>query len=225
MTPDTTKPLVHHLIILDESGSMSSVREQTIRAFNELMAKNDSLVAEYPDQEHRLTFVTFNTAGIRTVCFDIPLNEPIRLSPETYVPDHSTPLWDAMGSSVLKVKHHIYGHPDHKVLVTVITDGMENASREFSGKEIKMMIEGLREKNWVFTYLGADHDVDSVADGIGIHSGNRLNWDKNRPQHSWESIHQMRTHFATRLRGKEKLEEDLMKKALEEMESDKNKNG
>ncbi len=225
MTPDTTKPLVHHLIILDESGSMSSVREETITAFNDLMAKNDSLAAEFPDQEHRLTFVTFNSSGIRTVCFDIPLTEPIRISSKNYSPMDGTPLWDAMGSSVLKLKHHIYGHPDHKVLVTVITDGMENASREFSGKEIKMMIEGLREKNWVFAYLGADHDVESVADGMGIHSGNRLNWEKNRPQNSWESIHHMRTHFSIRLREKEKLEEDLMKKALEEMESDKHKKG
>lgn len=220
MQDQPTKPLVHHLIILDESGSMSSVRAQTIQTFNDLMSRNDSLVAEYPDQEHRLTFITFNSKGIRTVCFDKPLSEPVRLSDETYVPNEGTPLWDAMGSSMLKVKHHLYGHPDHRVLVTVITDGMENASREFSGKEIKRMVDELKEKNWVIVYLGTDHDIHGMADAMGERYGNRMQWDKANMHDAMSMIHDTRMTFSKRMMEKRSLMEDLLKEAAERQKED-----
>jgi hypothetical protein len=58
--------------------------------------------------------------------------------------------------------------PDHNVLVTILTDGEENASKEYSGKDIKKMIEELKLNRWTFTYIGTDHDVEKFAASISI---------------------------------------------------------
>lgn len=63
------------------------------------------------------------------------------------------------------------------VLVTIITDGYENASREFTGRAIKGLIEGLKKKDWVFTYIGAKHDVEKVATSFSIN--NHISFDAN----------------------------------------------
>jgi hypothetical protein len=57
---------------------------------------------------------------------------------------------------------------EDKVLVTVVTDGYENASREYSGKAVKALVEELKEKGWVFAYIGANHDVEAAATSIAI---------------------------------------------------------
>jgi len=217
MTEKTATTNIHHLIILDESGSMQSIADQTISSFNALMQQNQSLLSENPDQEHRISFFTFNGKGIKTIVFNQMLNEPVSLSESNYRPNDNTPLWDAMGSSILKVKHLVYGKPDHHVLVTIITDGAENVSREFTGKEIKDMITTLKENNWAFAYLGTDHDIESAADEIGMHSGNRLNWDKTSIHSTVELMQEMRLSFAYRVQSKEKVDDNLVFEAVEKI--------
>jgi hypothetical protein len=204
---------IHHLIILDESGSMKSIRQKTIDTFNELMSGNDALVAENPDQEHRITFVTFNGDGISEVFFNAPLNNDLRITKETYQPHHSTPLFDAMGSSILKVKHLLYGIANHAVNVTILTDGMENASREFTGKEIKRMVEDLKSRNWAFVYYGTDQDVDAVADQIGISQSNREYYGKEFISTLSEKMNTTRMTMSEKLRKGENPDSDLLKDA------------
>ena len=69
---------------------------------------------------------------------------------------------------VQKVTH------DDRVLVTIITDGYENASRTWSGKQIKSLVEELRQMGWTFTYIGADQDVVEVAEEIGVQNSLRF---------------------------------------------------
>ena len=63
---------------------------------------------------------------------------------------------------------------DDRVLVTIITDGYENASRTWSGKQIKSLVEELRQMGWTFTYIGADQDVEKVAEEIGVQNSLRF---------------------------------------------------
>ncbi|MFY7957134.1 MAG: hypothetical protein ACOVNT_03405, partial [Flavobacterium macrobrachii] len=79
-----------------------------------------------------------------------------------------TPLFDAMGLSILKLKHYLKDKDNYSVLVTILTDGEENASKEFSLIEIKKIIEELKTENWTFTYIGTDHDIDKTANDISI---------------------------------------------------------
>ena len=64
-------------------------------------------------------------------------------------------------------------HED-RVLVTIITDGYENASRTWSGKQIKSLVQELRQMGWTFTYIGADQDVEKVAETIGVQNSLRF---------------------------------------------------
>lgn len=85
-----------------------------------------------------------------------------------YNPDDCTPLFDAMGRSLNDLKKHVCD--EDVVLVTIITDGYENASREYSGHDIKNLVAEQKKKGWVFAYIGTNKDVDAVADDMGIRS-------------------------------------------------------
>ena len=89
-----------------------------------------------------------------------------------------TPLYDAIGFSVNKIKLLLDDKTDYNVLVTIMTDGEENASKEYSGSAIKKIIDDLKQKNWTFTYIGTDHDVEKFAHSISI--TNTLVWQKRQ---------------------------------------------
>lgn len=137
---------VFNLIILDESGSMSSIAGQAISGLNEVFQTIGKAQKEHLGQQHFISFVTFNSTKIRTV-FD---RQAVRSDKEImwtdYMPNSCTPLYDAMGESLSKLKKHV--GDDDVVLVTIITDGYENASREYSGHDIKRLVAELKEKGW-----------------------------------------------------------------------------
>lgn len=162
------KKQIHNLIILDESGSMQSIRSEIIAGFNELVQNIDNQSKLFPDQEHFVSFITFNTNGIKTRLFKQAANSMDSLTEESFTPDAMTPLFDAIGFTVNKLKSELKEDAPTNVLVTILTDGMENASVEFNGKQIKELINELKSKNWTFTYIGTDHNVEVVATSISI---------------------------------------------------------
>ncbi len=174
---------VHNLMILDESGSMESIYSAALGGANETIQTIRSAQESHPEQEHRFSFVTFNTAGdtfgsgtnIKTVFDDVPIYDVRDLTKEDYHPNACTPLYDAMGSTICHLERKVA--EGDCVLVTVITDGLENASREYSGTAIKVMVERLREKGWTFVYIGANQDAVEVAKGLSIR--NSLNFIAN----------------------------------------------
>ena len=112
-----------------------------------------------------MSLVTFND-DVKTVYECVPVDEVKELTAETYCPDCCTALYDAMGISLNALRKKVA--EDDKVLVTVVTDGYENASKEYSGKAIKALVDELKEKNWIFAYIGANQDVEAVAATISI---------------------------------------------------------
>lgn len=159
---------VFNLIILDESGSMSSIEKQAVSGLNETFQTIRNAQKEHKEQQHFISFVTFNSAKIKTVMNRQAVSSDKKLKWTDYTPDDCTPLFDAMGRSLNELKGHV-GEED-VVLVTIITDGYENASREYSGRDIKNLVAQLKEKGWVFAYIGTNQDVDAVADDMGIRS-------------------------------------------------------
>ena len=163
-----TRYKVFHLLLLDESGSMSAIRQPVIDGFNATAQTVMELERQFPEQEHRICLVTFNGSGIRTPLFDEAASELPRLDLESYHPRGATPLHDAMGLTITRLRVLTEGHADHRVLVTILTDGIENASREYSQAAIQALVEELTEKNWTFTYFGANHDARCAADSLSI---------------------------------------------------------
>lgn len=176
MTDEIKTTTIHNLIILDESGSMSSIRLQALSGANETFSTIRANQKEYPDQKHMLTFVTFDSHGdkdVRTLIDDQPIDCVKDLTEDDYHPRGCTPLYDAMGMSLSSLEAKC--GPDDKVLVTIITDGLENASHEYSGKAIKSIVKLLRDKGWTFAYIGANQDAVEVATELNIN--NSMNFD------------------------------------------------
>ena len=175
MTQKTTpKFTIHNLLILDESGSMHSIYHQALTGANETIQSIRAAQEQYADQDHRFTFVTFNTVApnVKTVIDDAPIGEVRDLTEDDYKPNACTPLHDAMGFSITTLEHKV--KEGDRVLVTVITDGLENASEEYNAKAIKEMVGRLREKGWTFVYIGANQDAVEEAKELNIH--NSLNF-------------------------------------------------
>lgn len=168
---------IFNLIILDESGSMDSIKKATISGFNELVQTIKGIEKKYPEQQHFISFITFNGQGIKTHLDKQAVSKLLQIDEKSYQPKSMTPLYDAIGLSVLKLRTDLAGQENTNVLVTILTDGEENASNEFSGKQIKTIIEEQKAQGWTFTYIGANHDVESVAASISI--TNTMNFKAN----------------------------------------------
>lgn len=168
----TTKR-IFNLIILDESGSMECIKRQAINGFNETIQTICLAQKKHEEQEHFVSLVTFNSGSIRTVYDKVAASDVKPLDEKTFRPNCCTPLYDAMGISLSALKYSI--EPDDMVLVTIITDGEENASSEFTGAMIKQQVEELKKGGWVFTYIGTNQDVEKAAATISI--TNVLNFD------------------------------------------------
>lgn len=162
------KQRVFNLIILDESGSMSSIERQAIDGVNETMQTIRSAQKKHEEQEHFVTFVSFNSDGIKTIYDMMEADNVNEITDKDYCPACCTPLYDAMGVSLTKLRKSVA--EEDVVLVTVITDGYENASHEYNGQAIKSLVESLKAKGWVFTYIGANQDAERVAATIAINN-------------------------------------------------------
>ena len=159
------KTRIFNLIIIDESGSMQSIKKQAIDSVNETIQTIRSAQTKHEEQEHYVSLITFND-NVKTIYDCVPVSEVTELTSETYQPACCTALYDSMGLSVNALRKKV-AEVD-KVLVTVVTDGYENASKEYSGKAIKVLVDELKAKGWVFAYIGANQDVEAVAASISI---------------------------------------------------------
>ena len=171
---------VYNLIILDESGSMSSIWRQALDGINETLNGIRKTQDEYPSQHQYVSIVTFEGNGVRgvkTLRDRIPVENIQNLKDDDYRPGGCTPLYDAMGLSLNYLQHCV--RDEDVVLVTIITDGYENSSNEYSGQAIKALVEKFREKGWTFAYIGANQDAVEVAEGLNI--DNAMNFDATPP--------------------------------------------
>lgn len=163
------KKKVNNLLIIDESGSMNVVRDSTIHGVNQLIDQIKKSQTDYPDQLHFVSIVTFNQFGVKYRFFNQPVQELTHFNHTLFQPDGLTPLYDAVCKSVLKLKHDLYYEENYSTLVTIITDGQENHSTEFTYKETKLMINELsKNPNWIFGLIGANIDVEMTAELLGI---------------------------------------------------------
>ena len=160
-----------NLIILDASGSMESIYTQALTGLNETIQTIRSVAKEHDNLDQFLTLVSFNHEA-HTIHETQLISMVDDIRRDQYVAEGCTALLDAMGNSITALQSKV--QPGEGVLVTIITDGMENASRQWTGQRIKSLVSELRQAGWTFNYIGANQDVDMVADEIGIH--NRMTW-------------------------------------------------
>ncbi len=158
---------VFNLIVVDESGSMCVIEKQALAGLNETIQTVKKVQDVHPDMEQHITIMTFDSGHKRYIYDNVLAKDATMLSKKDYNPGGATPLYDAVGIAISRL-NAITTDDDH-VLVTIITDGEENCSTEYSLNMIKTLIEKLKKHNWTFSFIGTDNlDVESMAKEMNI---------------------------------------------------------
>jgi hypothetical protein len=168
---DSEKPLFVNFI-LDETGSMYSVKGATIDSFNEYITG----LKTRPTKEVssiRFTLTQFNSEKTQVIQNAVELTEVRKLTSENYNPNYATPLYDAIGNTISSMQSKAEGS---NVLCVIQTDGYENASREWDRQKIFDLITKKQKEGWTFAFLGADQDAWVAGGAMGIPNLNTLSY-------------------------------------------------
>ena len=158
---------VFNLLIVDESGSMSVIEREALAGINETLMTIKAMQAKYENMQQMVTLLTFDSSHLKFIYENEPANNLKPLTSDMYNPCAATPLYDAIGAGIAKV--NALTTEEDSVLVTIITDGYENSSREYKLHMIKNLIAKLKKQNWTFTFIGTDNlDVKETAAAMGI---------------------------------------------------------
>ena len=186
---DPNKAHIYNLIIVDESGSMGGLVGVTVGGINETIGTIRTAQVDFADkQQHFLTLVCFderqgNVPPIRTHIDAMPIGSVSDF--HDYCPTGCTPLFDAMVESLTALHERIKDDENATGVVTVITDGLENASRKWSGEALRKLIEQLKEEGWTFSYMGSCHDVVEVTMKLSIDHVMAFDHDDLGASNSW----------------------------------------
>ena len=167
------------ICIIDRSGSMGSIRNDSIFGFNTFLQEQKKLPGEA-----NLTLILFDDEYL-VVHNNVNIQDVPELTEKTYVPRGWTALLDAIGKTIVTVGERLDKTPEEnrpeKVIVAILTDGEENDSEEYTSKEkINEMITHQREKyNWQFIFLGANQDAFKTGGSLGINSADTFNFAAN----------------------------------------------
>jgi hypothetical protein len=178
-----TRPVLIE-IILDETGSMSSCKNQAISGYNTFLKEQ----REQPNKA-LLTLTKFDSNGLRTPYRDLDLAFVPDLTSDTFLPGSMTNLYDALGTRIDDIAHRVHDFTiKPMVLVVVITDGQDNASRIYSQAATRQLVETYTAQNWCFAYLGADARALQTAAALGISPGNAKAFDVEAFHETMETL-------------------------------------
>lgn len=169
------KDYTHITVILDRSGSMEKVKEDTIGGFNAFLNEQKNL-----EGEATISIIQFDNEYEYIAKFK-PIQEVEELNSSTYKPRGMTALYDALGKAIKQTGKTLRNMKEEdrpeKVVFVILTDGYENASKKYTADNIKDKIEHQQSKyNWDFTYIGANQDAILVGNSMGISKDKSLNF-------------------------------------------------
>ena len=177
---------VYHLIVLDESGSMSCVTNQTISGCNETIQTIRLMQDNNKDtQTHYVSVYLFESGRSRYIIHNQPVVEVKDITHKDYCPNGCTPLFDALGFTLMELKE-IMGTPDTLGYVTIITDGEENSSRRYSLHQVRELIDELKKRDVIFSFIGANIDAAEYAKNLNISNSMQFVQDDEGTRAMWE---------------------------------------
>ncbi|MCM1292366.1 MAG: hypothetical protein NC111_02985 [Bacteroides sp.] len=158
---------VYNLILIDRSGSMCSIADQAVSFINETIGTIRA-AQRSTDIPQRVTITSFCGCSTIDHCENTPVDNLRPVSRNEYKPCCSTPLYDAMGDSLTKLRKVVGTREDVAVSINIITDGYENASSRWNSPEIKALVELLKADGWLFAFMGANQDVLEIKRKLSI---------------------------------------------------------
>jgi hypothetical protein len=180
---------MHVSLLLDETGSMQSCLDATISGYNEYI----NILSNDKKNRFLFTLTKFDSAHITTVHNSVPIKDVPPLNRDTYIPGQMTPLYDAIAYGIKALGRK------RNVLFVILTDGMENASREYTHRDVFRLIEKKKQAGWSFVYLGANQDAFAVGGGLGIPKGNTARYSTRKTAETFEAISRGTMAHASRL--------------------------
>lgn len=175
-------------LVLDETGSMSTIVDDTIGGYNTFIK---GLKDQKGDHDIKFTLIKFDSNKHDIVHRAEPIDSIPELTKETYVPGAATPLIDASMKAIKATEAKVseLGLADKaNIVVAIQTDGHENASREFTRDQLVAEIKDKTAKGWLFQFLGAGIDAFASAQSLGINARNTLGYDRDKSNQAFYSI-------------------------------------
>lgn len=173
-TQEKIQEKTHIICVLDRSGSMASIIKDSIGGFNSFLKEQKKL----PDQA-TITVALFDDQ-YELLYDSVDIKKAEEITKEKWIPRGMTALYDAIGKTINTEISKINTMPvidrPTKILVIIVTDGEENASREYKLDQIKSLIKQREEQKWNFMYLAANQDAFSVGSSFGVSAGNTFNY-------------------------------------------------
>lgn len=158
------------ICILDRSGSMGSMLNETIEGFNSFIDEQKAVKGKA-----KVTLVQFDNK-YEVIYSGVKLKNVPVLDTNTFKPRGMTALLDAIGKTLTEQKERITNEKwADKVIVVILTDGHENASQEFKTDTVKKLTKDAQDEGWSFVYLGANQDAIVAAQQFGIDTKSTLN--------------------------------------------------
>ena len=201
------KKTLYHFVV-DKSGSMSNCIETTIAGFNSQLETIVQLQNAFPEQDFMASLTIFDNT-VETIFSQVGIKYFTSLNYANYCPNGSTALLDAIGMSIneIRIKNETYIISDEmSVVMVILTDGMENASRQFTYHQIAATIKSLEEtEKWTFTFLGADIDAMHTSKMLNIREENVISFDKDDMNNMMNDVSEgMRQYSFSKNEGKTK---------------------
>jgi hypothetical protein len=172
---DTT---IKRCFILDRSGSMANMIDDTIGGFNAFVDTQKSLGGTMSlylfDNEFDIVYEDTRIENVRI------------LTEKTFIPRGSTALYDAIGKVISRVSKETNTQYDIKIII--MTDGYENSSKKYTADHIKDLIEIHSKLGWNFMYMGANQDSILEAGKLGINADNTIDFDSDTVNDAMRSV-------------------------------------
>jgi hypothetical protein len=186
--PEKTPQPLYVTLILDETGSMDECKGAAITGFNQYVARLRNEPAET-----QFTLTLFNSKKTEVRYQTVPVAHVKDLDVETYRPTDTTPLYDAIGRTLTAARQQ--APAGMQKLCAILTDGLENASTEYTRKQIFDLIKACEKEGWTFIYLGADHDVWAAGEELGIAGDNLISFCKTNMDQTFDQLSEATAQF------------------------------
>lgn len=211
------KTTVFNLIILDESGSMSSLTKQTVDGCNETLNVIRSLEKKHGDSQRNLVSIYLFQSDSEVPSRYVYKNQPIakveNMTTDIYRPWGCTPLLDAVGSTLVDLRAIASTHEDATGTITIITDGMENSSKEYTYEMVSKLISEMKEQGWTINFIGANIDVQAVSRKMNIDNAMAFRSNSEGTRQMWAKFSDcMYAHEDARMQ----MEKDMEGRSAEE---------
>lgn len=195
------KVKVYHLIVLDESGSMTCVTRQTISGCNETIQTIRTMQeANMDTQQHIVSIYLFDSSNSRYIVKNQTISEVKEITEKDYSPNACTPLFDALGFTLTDMKElmqqeNVLGY------VTIITDGEENDSHKYTIADVRHLIDELKKLNVIFSFIGANIDAAEYAENLHINNSMQFMQDDEGMRQMWQQERRGKIRSSAKMRN------------------------